>query len=210
MIRALHLHRHIHGRLALRAFILPLLVAAVPRGAAAQWGASVAIGAARFWGGSREVNGNRSFRPYRPTIFGIGLDRELLGFNLCVQAYYANASLALEGADGFAGITDGLDLHGVALEASRTIGRLGQAVTPMVSGGPVIELWDLADQSSSTHVGITGSLGLQIALGRRFTGVITAGVTVTGSPFSPSDLEAGFESRALWRRDVSGRLRYRL
>jgi hypothetical protein len=193
-----------------RVLTFALLLAGVSHEAPAQWVASADVTAARFWGGSVEVGGDRSFRPYRPTIVGLGLERQLFGLNLGVRGYYASASLALEGSNGFAAVKNALDLHGVALELSRGIATLGQAVNVVIYGGPLIEVWDLADQSSRTQAGFSASIGLGVALGGRFSGAIKAGAAVTASPFSTSDLEAGFEPRALWRREVSGRLRYGL
>ena len=202
--------RVITGVLSARALWLTLLLAAVSHEAAAQWAANADLTAARFWGGSRELEGDRSFRPYRPTIIGLGLERQVLGISVGVRAYYSRASLALEGTDAVAAVKDALDLHGVALELSQGFATLGEAAHAVVYGGPVIEVWDLAGQSSRTQAGFTGSIGLRIALGKRLSGVIKAGAAVTPSPFSTSDLDPGFEPRALWRREVSGRLRYRL
>src|SRR5262249_45632339 len=154
------------------ALALTLLLAAVSHEAAAQWAISTDVTAARFWGGSRELDGDRSFRPYRPTIIGLGLERRVLGVDVGVRGYYARVSLALEGDDGFAGVTDALDLHGVALEVSHGVLRLGEAAQAVVFGGPVIEVWDLADQSTSTHVGFSGSIGVQVALSGRLSGVV--------------------------------------
>jgi hypothetical protein len=193
-----------------RVLTFALLLAGVSHEAPAQWVASADVTAARFWGGSGEVDGDRSFRPYRPTIVGLGLERQLFGISLGVRGYYASASLALEGNDGFAAVKNALDLHGVALELSRGIATLGQAVNVVIYGGPLIEAWDLADQSSRTQTGFSASIGLGVALGGRFSGAIKAGAAVTASPFSTSDLEAGFEPHTLWRREVSGRLRYGL
>jgi len=195
---------------AYQALTLALLLAAVSHEAAAQWAASVDVSAARFWGGSREVDGDRSFRPYRPTIVGLGLERQGHGITVAVRGYYASASLGLEGTDGVAAVKNALDLHGVSMELSRAVTTLGESAPLVIYGGPVIEVWDLADQSSRTRVGLTGSIGLQVALGERFSGVIKAGAAVTASPFSANDLDQGFEPRALWRRELSGRLRYRL
>jgi hypothetical protein len=156
------------------------------------------------------VDGDRSFHPYRPTIIGIGLERRVLGFGVGVRGYYAGASLALEGGDAVAAVKGALDLHGIAVELSRRVGSLGKDVGILVYGGPIIEVWDLADQSSNTQAGFTGAIGLQVGLVGRFSGLIKAGAAVTPSPFSTDDLDVGFEPRALWRREVSGGLRFGL
>ena len=89
---------------AYRALTHALLLAVVSHEAAAQWTASVDVSAARFWGGSREVDGDRSFRPYRPTIVGLGLERPVRGVNIGVRGYYGSASLGLEGTEGVAAV----------------------------------------------------------------------------------------------------------
>lgn len=193
-----------------RALILALLVAGVSHEAPAQWVVSADVTAARFWGGSQEVQGDRAFRPYRPTIVGLGIERQVLGMNVGLRGYYASASLALEGSEAVAAVQNALDLRGLCMEVSGSVARLGEAVSVVIYAGPVIEVWDLADESSSTHAGLSSSVGLQVALGGRFSGVLKAGTAVTASPFSTTELEDGFERRALWRREVSGRLRYEL
>ena len=202
--------RHFPSMFRPRALILALLVAGVSHKAPAQWAVSADVTAARFWGGSQEVEGDRAFRPYRPTIVGLGIERQMLGMSVGVRGYYASASLGLEGSEAVVAIHNVLDLHGLSLELSRGITALGEAVNLVIYAGPLIEVWDLADESSSTHAGLSASVGLQVALGGQFSGVLKAGAAVTASSFSTTELEVGFESRALWRREVSGRLRYEL
>jgi DNA-binding Lrp family transcriptional regulator len=63
-----------------------------------QWRIGVEVGAARFWGASRENSRDHpSFRPYRPTTFGLGLERQSGRYVVGLQVQYAEASLALEG-----------------------------------------------------------------------------------------------------------------
>ena len=65
-----------------------------------QWRVGAEVGASRFWGGSRNTDGSQtSFRPYRPTTFGVGLERQTGRYAAGVQLHYAEASLALEGPE---------------------------------------------------------------------------------------------------------------
>lgn len=80
----------------LPAILTLTLLAAASSQAAAQWALTADAGAARFWGGSRESAGNRSFRPYRPTFLGIGVERAANRVGIDLRAYHAHASLALE------------------------------------------------------------------------------------------------------------------
>ncbi len=196
-------------RLVSNGLALLLLAAASPE-AAAQWAVSADVTSARFWGGSVEADGNRAFRPYRPTILGLGLERAGKTMGGDLRGYHASASLALEGPDAVVAVNAALSLYGVAAELSARIASLGNGGRVIIYGGPLVEVWRLAGESSNTVAGFTASIAVQVPLGGRFSGLIKAGAAVTASPFSTSDLDAGFNPAALWRREVSGRLRYGL
>lgn len=187
-----------------------VLRVAAPPGAAAQWMIGADLSAARFWGGSAEIAGNRSFRPYRPTFVGIGVEQRGRHIGFGLRGYYASSSLALEGDDAVVIGKGAFDVYGAGAEASLTIGRIGNDVLAVVRMGPILESWRPIGQSSVVRAGFGGSAGLQVALGRKWCGVIGAGAAVTGSPFTPADLDPSFRPRALWRREVRGTLQYRL
>jgi hypothetical protein len=195
-----------HVRLALLAVAL---TAAAPSGAAAQWAVTAGIGAARFWGGSREVEGERAFRPYRPTYFRVGLERTAR-VGLAVRAYYADAGLALEGSEAVVVVKNALSVFGVEAGVVAGVAHLGPSARLVVRAGPFLESWSLSGESSHTRAGAVGSLGVEVGLGRRWSGVLEAGVGVSASPFSQGDLDTGFEPRPLWRRVVQGSLRCNL
>ncbi len=189
--------------------LLTIPLAAAPE-AAAQWAITVGVAAPRFWGGSREPGGSRSFRPYRPTILGAGFERSWRGGGIGVGAYHSSTSLALEGPDAAVIAKNALELSGVMAEVSLGIGAIGQTVRLMVSAGSLVEVWHLAGGPSHTRAGLAASLGAQVEMGGRWSGAIGVGAAVTASPFSKNDLDVGFRPSALWRREVSGRLRFRL
>jgi hypothetical protein len=105
---------------------------------------------------------------------------------------------------------DAMTVSGVEASASARIARLGSSARLVVRAGPFIESWGLGGDSSNTRAGVHGSVGVEVALGRRWSCELEAGVGVSASPFAQGDLDTGFEPRALWRRTVEGSLRYRL
>lgn len=198
-----------------RAFVAKPLVAlvlltAAPPGAAAQWVVGADITTAKFWGGSAEVAGDRSFRPYRPTFVGVGVERRGGRIGIGVRGYFASSSLALEGDEAIVVGKSAFDVYGVVAEASVALGRLGESAVVVARAGPVLESWKPDGQPSVFRAGFGGSVGLQVALGERWSGVVGAGAAVTGSPFTREDLDPAFHPRALWRREVRGTLQYRL
>lgn len=190
--------------------LLALLLAAAPQRAAAQWALSADVTAARFSGGSSEEAGGRSFRPYRPTIAGLGLEKSGRSIGVGLHGYYSSASLALEGTDAVVAVKSALDLYGVAMEVTGRLATLGKVSHLTLSAGPLVEVWSLAEETSHVRAGFATAVGLQVPIGKRWSAVMRAGAAVSGSPFAAEDLDAGFVPRLLWRRELSGRLRYRL
>ncbi len=200
--------RAFHTRAALCALFV---VAGLPRPSAAQWAVAAEIGSARFWGGSAEVSGERSFRPYRPTLVGVGLGYSRGNVGVGVRFHYAGSSLALEGKEAVVASKGVLEVYGVSPEISLGITRLGPESRVRVYGGPLIELWRLAGEISHVRLGVAAAFGLEVPLGSRLAGTMRAGLAVTpASPFAQEDLDPSYEPRALWRRTLSASLAYRL
>src|SRR5690349_516680 len=78
-------------RLAVTLILLGLAQGAAP--AAAQWSLSAEIGVAGFSGTSRDSSG-ASVGPFRPTTFGIQVDRETGRVRLAAMVLYAAPGLA--------------------------------------------------------------------------------------------------------------------
>jgi hypothetical protein len=179
--------------------------------ALAQWAVAAEVGADRFWGGSIETTPERrSFRPYRPTSFGIGLERRAGRLGGALRLRYASAGLALEGTDAVVAVNGIFTVYSAAPEVIYRILSLGSANYVTLHGGPLFEVWSVADEDSETRAGIQGAVSLNLPLGGRFAGSITAGAALIPSPFKESDLDVSFERRALWRRRVAAGLSYRL
>lgn len=192
------------------ALLILSLFAAASTEAAAQWALTADLTAARFWGGSVETGGARAFHPYRPTLFGVGLERAGATVGLGLRGYYAGASLALEGAEAVIAVKDALEIYGAVAEVSVGLTRLDPRVRLVAYSGPFVEVYCIDGESSRTRAGWNASIGLELAMGGGWSGVLRAGGAVSASPFTPDDLDPGFEPRALWRREVSGRIRFAL
>jgi hypothetical protein len=193
------------------ALLLVMTLAGVSQEAPAQWVLAAEIGAARFWGASAEIGGGgRSFRPYRPTIVGLGVERQdrLFGWGLRVR--YAEASLALEGADAVSAVKGALDFYEVAPEISVHLKQISSGVRFRLYAGPLVDVWELGTETSHIRAGAQAGIGLHLPLSSRVFAGLRANCAVTPSPFDDSDLLAGYEPRALWRRAVSASLQYRL
>ena len=183
----------------------------LPSGLQGQWSLSGGIRAPRFAGGAVESASGRSLRPYRPTMFEVGLEQERGRVGVGLRLHYASSSLALEGHDGIAAVKDALSVYGAQPEVSIRLAQVGQEGVLRLYGGPLLEIWDLRDDVSHTRLGIAAALALEVSFGRRWAGAVRAGGAVTpSSPFTEADLESSFQPRTLWRRELAGSLRYRL
>lgn len=189
--------------------VLVSSLAATP--ALAQWTLGLEVGADRFWGGSVETSGDaRSFRPYRPTTFGIGLQRQGGRVSPALQVHYAEAGIALEGEGAVAAIEGVFTVVSLSPEVVYRLTKLGPANQLRVHVGPLFEIWGIIDEDSQTRVGLQGAVSLDVPLGGRFAGSVLAGAALIASPFEEGLLGAEFETRALWRRRMAVGLQYRL
>ena len=175
-----------------------------------QWTVGVELGADRFWGGSLEdAPERRSFRPYRPTIFGGALERRSGTGGVGLRLLYTEASLALEGSDAVVAAKGVFKVYSASPEVSYRIASVGSSNQVLLRVGPLFEVWSIIDEKSRTRVGVQGAASLGIPLGGRFAGTISAGAALIPSPFEDGELP-GYELRALWRRRFAAGLQYRL
>lgn len=181
-----------------------------------QWRVGVEVGAARFWGASLDTGGQQvSFRPYRPTTFGIGLERQAGRYAVGVQVHYFEAGLGLVGPEITVASEGAFRTVSISPELAVRIATLGAGNQLRVHAGPLLEVWDLIELDTRTRLGAQGSISLDLPLGKRFGGVVQAGAAVTPSPFEEGELDVGdgaptYELRALWRRSLGVGLRYQL
>jgi hypothetical protein len=182
----------------------------------AQWRVGAEVGAARFWGASRENSPDQpSFRPYRPTTFGVGLERQTGRYTLGLQVQYGEASLALEGPEVVVSAEGVFTFVSISPEVSLRVVTLGSDNQIRMHAGPVFDVWDIIDQDSRTRVGAQGSLSLDVPLGGSFQGVVLAGIAVTPSLYNEGELDLGggapsYDLETMWRRRFALGLQYRL
>lgn len=177
----------------------------------AQWTLGAEVGSDRFWGGSVETTPEqRSFRPYRPTTFGVGLERRDGSLGVGLRLRYASAGLALEGADAVSAVKGVFTVYSVSPEVVYRVATVGAANQLMLHFGPLFEVWSVVDEDSQTRVGIQGAVSLNLPLGGRFAGSVMAGAALIPSLFGEGQLDPSFERRALWRRRFAVGLDYRL
>jgi hypothetical protein len=178
--------------------------------AVAQWQANVEIGSSRFWGGSAEINGeHRSFLPYRPTFFGLGIERSGPRLSAGLQFHYSQASLGLEGSDAVVAVKGIFKTFSIAPEAYYRLARVAENQLRLL-GGPLLELWSITDEETRVRAGIRLGLSLDVPLGTKFGTSILAGAALIPSPFNEGELTSTYERTALWRRQFALRLDYRL
>jgi hypothetical protein len=188
--------------------LVPLLLS--PAVVFGQWNIGVEVGAERYWGGSVEAApDHRSFRPYRPTILRLGLERGSGKFSVGLLLGYTEAGMALEGRDGIVTAKGVFTVYSAAPALSYRLATLGSGNQLVADLGPLFEAWSILDQGSRTRVGVHGGLSLRIPLGGRFAGSLAGGAAIISSPFKEGELP-GYERQALWRRRFSAGLHYAL
>jgi hypothetical protein len=178
---------------------------------AGQWLIGVEVGTDRFWGGSVEkADAGRSFRPYRPTTFGAGLERRRGPLGVGLRLHYTGASMALEGSDAVVAAKGVFQVFGFSPEIVYRIASIGAGNSLLLRGGPLFEVWKIIDEPTKSRVGAQAALSMSVPLGGGFAASVLAGLALTSSPFTRSQIEPNFEPRALWRRGIAGRLEYEL
>ena len=176
-----------------------------------QWAVGAEVGADRYWGGSIEnTEDRRSFRPYRPTTLGARIQREGPGLGLGLRLGYFSAGMALEGSDGVVAVNGVFSIYSLAPELLYRVATIGNANRLLLRAGPLLEVWTVFDEEPETRLGVHGALALQVPLGWKLEGLLSAGAALIPSPFAEGQLDPPFERRALWRRSVTAGLQYRL
>ena len=155
--------------------LLALGFALGPGGAAAQWGVSAEIGVARFGGTSRDSAGT-TVGPYRPTTFGVRLDRGNGLVRVALNVLYAEPGLAGERGDVAFVQYGAVSLWEIAPEIAVRLVRFGAGVETRIEAGPAFDLWDF-DGEARRRIGARGGVALEWPLARSLTGSLrVAGV----------------------------------
>jgi hypothetical protein len=178
--------------------------------ALAQWRINLEVGSDRFWGGSRELAGeHRSFRPYRPTVLGLGIDRLRERVGLGLQLLYYDASLGLEGSDAVIAVKGIFTTLSIAPEIHYRLAQLADNQLRL-HAGPLFEIWGLSDEATRFRAGGQLGMSLDVPLGPRIGGSLLGGAALIASPFNEDELTPEYERAALWRRRLALRITYRL
>ena len=186
-------------------------ILALANPASAQWTVSFGVGSDRFWGGSEEVAPEgKSFRPYRPTVLGVGLEHRGQSMGLGLGVRYTAASLGLEGPDVLLAVEGAFTVVGLAPEVSYRLATLGPGNRLLVHLGPLLELWHPVDEDWRVRAGGQVAVSLVVPLGGRFGLSFGGNVAVISSPFQSDDLLNQYDLRPLWRRGIAAGLEYQL
>ena len=189
--------------------VLAASVGSPAASAHSQWSVAIHIGAERFWGGSVEIAPeHRSFRPYRPTTFGAGVQRYGSRWSAGLGLGFAKAGLALEGADALVAAKGIFTVYSAAPEMGIRVGPTKGRQQLWIRAGPLLEVWRIMGENSRVRAGAQGAVSFLVPLSGRFAASITAGAAVTASPFEAGELE-GYQLQTLWRRRFGVGLEYR-
>lgn len=180
------------------------LLLAPPLGAqATRWGVTLEAGEMRFGGTSADTSsdGIGAFRPYRPAMFGVRIERGArvrLGLGLI----YGRGAAALIGPDvAVAGRDNPLTLLELAPMVAWRISRVGSGAL-YVAGGPVVDRWSWSVAPTRWRLGGEISARLDAPLGARTGLLVRVAVGQSASVLEDADLPATFERRASWRRSI--------
>lgn len=190
-----------------------LLVAGLPFRSAAQgyrWSVGAELGLTRFWGASRNVNPSLSpgIKPYRPTTFGVRVDRRVgrLWAGLGIQ--YANSGIGIDGEDVVFVTKGELTWVQLAPEVSGRLAALGPAAVLRAFAGPLMDLWIPQGDDTRARFGGQGGLELWMPLGARVATTVRLRGAVAGSLFHETELPDGYELRSMPSLGVGLGLRY--
>ena len=176
--------------------------------AAVQWGLSAEIGVAGFSGTSRDSSG-ATVGPYRPTTFGVRVDREAGRVRVALNLLYAQPGLAGKQGDALFVQYGVISLWEIAPEVSLRVARFGTGVEARVEAGPALDLWQFNDEHRH-RVGAHACLALEWPLARSLIGSLRAGGVSSRSIVDPADVPTGVERVATRRFDMAVGLRYQL
>jgi len=200
-------------RLGLGVVLAVLAVGGSPRMLASQsggWGIGAELGLSRFWGGTRSIppNPTPAVRPYRPTTFGLRVDRALGRGRVGIGVQYAESSLGAEGDEILTAVKGAVTWWQVTPEAAWRLATLGPVVQLRAFGGPTVDIWKSEGESARTRIGGQVGLEMLVPLGRRIAGTLRARTGISGSVFEQADLPADVERRIMPAANVALGLRY--
>jgi hypothetical protein len=163
------------------------------------WGVGVEVGIVRFWGASGPLPGSDdlALRPYRPTQFGIRLDRGFGAWRAGLSARYAQSAIGGEFEGGATIFTDGFTLLELAPEAAVAVSRFGAGAALRLFAGPVMHVWIPPDDATRTRLGARAGIELEAPLGARLSAITRVHGGIAGSALDAADVPPGYEVRSM-------------
>lgn len=187
-----------------------------PSAAAAQaaWQVGADVAVSHLSGGARGMSNGAEVtaRPYRPTLYGLRVERigERVGYGLALR--YAKPAMAFGDADVTLVDSDlAFTLYELAPEVSlRIVGSDDAGPSLRGTLGPVLDLWTWSVTDTEARLGARAGVGAVLPIGRRLAATIAAAATLSGSMFAEADLGEEFERESAVRTEIGLGVRYRL
>jgi hypothetical protein len=177
------------------------VMAVTPSAGSAQggWGLGVEVGIVRFWGASGPLAGSDdlALRPYRPTQFGLRLDRGFGGLRAGLTARYAQSAIGGEFEGGATIFTDGFTLLELAPEAAVPLARFGAGAALRLFAGPVLHFWIPPDDDTRTRLGARAGVELEAPLDARVSAITRFHGGIAASALDDADVPPGYEVRSM-------------
>ena len=159
---------------------------------------------------SKRLRLNDHSVPYRPTTFGIGLERRAGALGVGLRLHYTGAGMALEGSDALVAFKGVFDVFGFNPEIVYRIASVGGGNSLLLRGGPLVEVWKIIDEPTKTRIGAQTALSMTVPLGSGFAASVLAGVALSSS-LSPAARSGRTSSRGRCGGAVSpARMEYQL
>ncbi len=188
------------------------------------WRLGVTMGTSTFNGAAAATDESGTdlvFRPYRPTMAGIGISYGRERTRLEFSAKYGQPGIGFRAVpdNGSGSVSSGVLI--IAEDAFHLASFTASAGTRLVRlrGGPALraslgvtmDRWTAQGTPSRTRFGPQAGLTLEFAL----TSALFASIDgelgfVPGSPFLEEDLPEGFRLTSMWRRTIGAGLSLRL
>ena len=168
-----------------------------------RWGVTVEAGEMRFGGTSADTSsdGIGSFRPFRPAMIGLRLERGER-IRMGIGLVYGRGPAALIGPDvAVAGRDNPLTLLELAPTVAWRISQVGGGAL-YLAGGPVVDRWSWSVAPTRWRLGGEVAARLDAPLGASTGLLIRVAVGRSASVLEDADLPATFERRASWRRSI--------
>ena len=189
------------------------LMLVLPRVGMAQWRVGAGLAQEVFHGVSagHEEGVASVFRPAPTRVWSVRAETPGMRIRWSMEVRYARPLVSYESGEIEITLQEHLTtVTGIYPGAIYRLFRLTGDAALELEGGPLLEFWSARGEDRITALGGVAGLALQVGLGGRVAGRL--GASVGYSPTAVIDVTSieGWESRATWRRGLSGSLLIRL